>query len=444
MKASLEIKKLLKLFRLNLMAVILLGGCNGGGSSGGGSDGLTWVAQIGASGGNTHAFSMSKTKDGGILAIGDTTVGLNGNARIGARDAFIARYNANGNLTWVKQLGVSGGNTYGSSISLAADGSIYIGGFTDKGIDGYIQTGKIDAFIAKYDNNGNFVWVKQLGTNNGTTHTYSVSATSDNIYITGDTTDSLNGNTQLGSRDAFIAKYDSDGNVVWVKQLGEPVGDVAGRDIGVASNGNIYIDGETTIGLNGNVQFGETDSFIAKYDANGNVIWVKQLGAEGDVIADRSLNIANDGIYIAGFTNGVKNLDGSPHVGLANAFVAKYNENGGLTWVKQLGANGGNTFGRSVDVAANGSIYVSGETSLGLNGSSQLGFYDAFIAKYNSNGGLTWVKQLGAKNGDLHGRSVKVTDNGNIYISGDTNVGLDGNTQIGSFDAYLAKYEDSK
>ena len=88
---------------------------------------------------------------------------------------------------------------------------------------------------------------------------------------------------------------------------------------------------------------------------------------------------------------------------------------------------------------SSGNIYVTGTTSGGLDGNTNSGGSDIFLVKYNSSGTKQWTKQLGTSSVDK-GRGVTTDSSVNIYVTGDTVGDLDGNTNSGSVDIFLVKY----
>ena len=87
--------------------------------------------------------------------------------------------------------------------------------------------------------------------------------------MTGQTNGSLDGNTNAGGYDFFIVKYNSSGVKQWTKQLGTSGNDY-GHDITSDSSGNIYVTGETYGSLDGNTNAGDSDLIVVKYDPDGN------------------------------------------------------------------------------------------------------------------------------------------------------------------------------
>ena len=113
------------------------------------------------------------------------------------------------------------------------------------------------------------------------------------------------------------------------------------------------------------------------------------------------------------------------------------------TWTKQLGASSDDWgYGVTIDSLGNiiGNIYVTGRTGGGLDGNTNSGETDIFLVKYNSSGTKQWTKQLGTSYND-YGQGVTTDSSGNIYVTGYTNGGgLDGNTNLGGRDIFLVKY----
>jgi hypothetical protein len=93
---------------------------------------------------------------------------------------------------------------------------------------------------------------------------------------------------------------------------------------------------------------------------------------------------ASGNVYVAGFTNG--GLDGHTLTGTRDFIVTKYDSSGVKQYTRQLGVAGKETYGLSVATDAIGNVYVAGYTNGGLDGNTQTGTQDLFVTKYNSNG----------------------------------------------------------
>ena len=119
-------------------------------------------------------------------------------------------------------------------------------------------------------------------------------------------------------------------------------------------------------------------------------------------------------------------------------YTLKYNSSGTKQWTKQLGTSS-HDVGEGVTVDSKNNIYVSGYTYGGLDGNTNSGSYDIFLVKYNSSGTKQWTQQLGSTSHEV-GYGVTVDSSDNIYVTGTTYGGLDGNTNSGNWDIFLVKY----
>ena len=258
----------------------------------------------------------------------------------------------------------------------------------------------------------------------------------------------------MGGDDIYIAKYDSAGNNLWVNRCG---GLHADYGLGAASDrqGNCITTGqfwgEAQFGSNQLHSRGGLDVFIAKFDSSGRLLWAINAGGEE---YDRGLSVATDlqgNVFITGFFTATARFGGEDLVslGLQDAFVAKYDSDGDLLWVRQMG---GSHFdiGVGITVDRNGYCYVTGsfnrsavfgETNLESNGQQ-----DAFIVKFNPEGKVEWVRQGGGSGMD-RGNDVAVDPQGNCYVTGSfeeaSSFGdhTDSVYSIGMKDLFIAKYD---
>ncbi len=111
-------------------------------------------------------------------------------------------------------------------------------------------------------------------------------------------------------------------------------------------------------------------------------------------------------------------------------------------WIDQysgITGPGAGDYGKSVITDSSGNIYITGYTEGGLDGNTNNGYSDFFLSKYNDSGTRLWTKQFGTSQGDI-GRSITIDNNDNIYIMGSTGGDLDGNTNNGGNNIFLTKF----
>jgi hypothetical protein len=133
--------------------------------------------------------------------------------------------------------------------------------------------------LAKNDKNGNQLWAKNIGS---TDYDWAWGVDTDsqgNAYVTGWTLGNLGG-TNAGSFDAWLAKFDKDGNQEWVHQFGTS-GDDEAFAVKVDSHDNIYVTGYTDSAFAGIPTKATFDAWVAKFDSLGNQQWIQQFGTTG-------------------------------------------------------------------------------------------------------------------------------------------------------------------
>ena len=397
---------------------------------------VTWTKLLGTSTENISQ-GVATASDGSIYISGATSGDLDGVSTSGSYDAFLTKYVSDGTKAWTKLLGTSDiDSSYG--VATASDGSIYITGTTNGDLDGETNAGSVDSFLTKYGSDGTKAWTKLLGTSSSDYGQAVATASDGSIYITGNTTGDLDGETNAGSFDVFLTKYGSDGTKAWTKLLGTSSGDES-YGVATASDGSIYISGITNSDLDGETNEGSYDAFLTKYGSDGTKVWTKLLGSSSLEIAFGVATASDGSVYITGYTNG--DLDGETNAGSYDAFLTKYGSDGTKAWTKLLGTSSAEeSYG--VATASDGSIFITGYTSGDLDGETNAGSTDIFVSKYSSDGTKVWTKLLGTSSSD-NGQGVATASDGSVYITGFTYGNLDGQTNAGSADAFLLKLAEA-
>ena len=394
---------------------------------------ILWTKLLGST---THDIGRKVATDlnNNVYMTGYTLGDIDGNTNQGLYDLFLTKYDSDGNTQWTQMLGsISSERTYG--IAIDSNNNVYISGIAESDLDGNTNQGENDVFLTKYDSDGNKQWTQMLGTtDNDYNHQMAIDS-NNNVYVNGYTQGDLDGNTNQGETDAFLTKYDSDGNKQWTQMLGTTDIDES-HGVATDSNNNVYITGYTRSDLDGNTNQGGYDAFLTKYDSEGAKRWTQTLGTNQRDISYGVATDSNNSIYITGYTRG--DLDGNTNQGLYDSFLTKYDSEGDKKWTQMLGSNNFD-HSQGVTTDSNNNIYITGYTQGDLDGNSNQGGYDAFLTKYDSEGNKQWTQTLGTIKAEVS-LGVATDSNNNIYITGYAGGNLDGNTNQGGYDAFLTKY----
>ena len=331
-------------------------------------------------------------------------------------------------------------------VALGSDGSIYsCGFFNDNGTFGSIQLNNNsyskDAFIAKQDKLGNYIWVNYLNSGLDDRALGVCVDKDDNVIITGTFWSSLTvGPYYLqGSADSpFIVKYNSSGTLLWAV-TGGGNGDDHGFDMVTDNAGDIYLTGflsthygpptcTATFGSLPSFSYSDSIAFIAKLSATGTWQWVHTFDG-ADVQRDNDIAIDNSGgLYVVGGFHGQNQYFGpiplSSNNNSRDIFVVKYDLNGNFQWVNQVGGYADDR-ANGITYSSDGFLYITGEFRAEiffdgdtLNNYGGPGGKDIFVAKMDQQGGWKWASRAGSKSGGESGRAI-VTNNRNcIFVTG--------------------------
>jgi hypothetical protein len=398
--------------------------------------------------------------------IGPAIFGTNDLTGYGKEDIFVAKYDATGAILWVAQAGGTNGD---GSRGIAVDGAgnCYVtGGFSgmasfgSTNLVGSMAPASSDIFVAKYGGSGNLLWVRQAGGDGGNGGSEIAVDTNGNSYVTGAYIGTATfGNVTLTSsgsspnHNIFLAKYDTDGNVLWAKQDGG-IWDDQGEAVALDGRGNVYVTGFYGIALN------QPGMYLAKcYDSAGRGLWTVRAAPFGKsdgygIAADASDNLFVTGdlwgtVSFVGTTAGSNQVVTLTSQGIEDAFLAKFTSDGNVLWARQLGGTNGYAAGLGVATDTAGSCFVCGEftgiLTTSLTNLVAVGPQDGFIAKYDTAGNLIWILQVGGSGYDAPigvatstGRGVYVTG----FFSAGTRFGNIPLNSYGSYDVFLARIDE--
>jgi hypothetical protein len=369
---------------------------------------------------------------------------------------FLTKFDSEGRYQWAKTWG--GSITYVcTSVALDSLGYVYvvggISGTTDldpgPGIDEHAALGSWDIFLSKFDGNSEYQWGRTFG---GEGMFPIVERPMDmaidgsgNIFVIGEFRGKIDldpgpgkdEHSTNGGLDAFLCKYDSDGNYHWGRTWGgsewEEIDAVA-----IDSSGNIYAGGS----FEGNVDFdpgpgtnehstgGERDAFITQFDTNGNFMWVRNWGYPGEETIKDIVVGGSDRIYVLGTYIGETDFDPDPWESVIKGYIysgislSRFNTDGDLIWV-QTWEGGGFNRGPRLAVDDNGNLYIVGlfegvldfDPGPAINERTSNGDEDAYLLALDADGYFSWVHTWGGDKDDLS-RCVVTDCLGNIFVTG--------------------------
>ena len=409
------------------------------------------------------------------IAVDDSAIYITGRYEVYGTDAFVSKIDLDGNHVWTDEFtGSTNGN--GASISASSSGIYAVG---------HQGTHDSDGTLRKYDALGSLAWIDLItGFQAGSDRANDV-AWSDSLYVVGDVGGALPGQTSLGQGDGYLRKYDSGGAVIWTRQFGTSEQDYA-RAVAVDDTA-VYLAGETAGAFPGQSSTGGSDAFLSKYDTEGNIIWTRQFGSLATIgtpiTGADSIVVDASGIYVAGRVFGVLPSQSSASPQHSDSFVRKYDFNGNQQWTQQFG-NASNDYGSAIGVDATGvyvtglilnasadafvrkfdpqsgqlvwdrqfgtsetewaralvlddtGVYVSGYTRGSLPGFQSEGDFDVFVRQYDVDGSELWTQQFGSEGSDTP-NALAVGDFG-LYVAGNASGALPGQAYTGSGDAFIA------
>jgi hypothetical protein len=348
----------------------------------------------------------------------------------GSSDVFVAKLNSSGALIWNTFLGGTG-TDMGLGIEVGANGNIYITGQSSASwgtpVNAY-STGR-NVFVAMLDSSGALVWNTFFPAGVGIGDLYGIEVDqSGNVYVSSDSPASWGSPLRAfagGLTDAFVAKLNSSGALIWNTFLGGSGNDQS-FNLAIDGNGAIYVSGVSSAswGIPVNTYMGGIDAFVARLDSNGTLVWNTFLGGNGTdygfgITVDESENI-----YTTGYSSSTWGVPLNPLSVSAHGFVARLNGAGTLAWNTFIVGGGGH--GISND--ASGNVYIVTPSA------------DILAVRFDSSGSLVWSTSLGGSGEDF-AISIVVGGSGKVYLTGYSQAtwGTPINPFGGYRDAFLAR-----
>lgn len=349
----------------------------------------------------------------------------------GMHDLFVTKLSSPNAIQWVRQFG-GAGDDYAFDIVADDQGNSYVTGcfVGSVTLDGVSLTstetrpatfpncGGGDVFTLKLDPAGHVTWAREAGGPAPDGGNEVALDGQGNVLVAANTfggfkVDSLDFPVQ-GNQDSYTLSYASDGALRWALPLAGAGADQT-RGITGDASGNVLVAGRFTE----MIQIGDVplraaggsnaqDSYVAKLDPSGTLVWAKRFGGPND---DYARGIATDtegNIYVSGVYTGTVQFDAftlSSVGGSHDIFVVKLDPTGVVRWARSIGGSGKEE-GCELDVTNDGSVTLAGEFSdqatIGTTTFTSVGKYDLFVARFGSAGTPLWAIQGGGSSQDVN------------------------------------------
>jgi hypothetical protein len=397
----------------------------------------------------------------------------------GLYDLYIMKFTNTGVLLWSTYYGGSGderspyevpfittdkignifivGQTFSPDLPLQNAGTYFDSTFN--GSLNYIS----DAFILKFDSAGNRLWATYFGGDNQDRAISAACDTSGSLFVTGFTSSSIDFPLQSwgaayfdnsfngGTSDAFIARFNNAGNLIWSSYFGGS-GEDHGLSVTADVSGNVFLTGETASAnfpLQNNGTFyddtlGGTDAIIARFDNAGNLTWSTYFGGSAAFSLDWGLSIRtdkNNNVFLMGYTNStdLPLMNSGTYfdsiIGFADKdmFISKFSNAGSLLWSTYFGGAGSVNTSWDFLVYDNLEIDTSGNAYISFNRAADAvptydpgcgAYYDTTgritLAEFSNSGSFLWGTNLGAANNEVRG-PIATDHYNNLFIAGEFN-----------------------
>lgn len=341
---------------------------------------------------------------------------------VGLSDLFVAALDREGKVVWAHSLGGPGADE-ARAIAAGAQGEIYVTGSFSGTVDFDPGPGRTeltsagsggDAFLAKLNAEGQLVWARRLGGSLGDVG-LAVTADSKGAVVTG----SFQGKLELpspsrpleaaGREDAFVARFDAAGQLLWARRIGGAQSDAA-RGAALAADGSLWLVGsfeeKADFGPEGGsmalASAGKTDGFLVHLDAAGGLLW---SGSFGGPAADAPEEVAvnGTGVAVIGQFSGTADLaPGAATMsfsssGKTDVFVSRFTTSGQLRWVRRLGEKF-DDFGHGVELDRFGNTIIAAAVRIETN-QDQLGDSRSQMTVFDREGENRLTRDMAATHG---------------------------------------------
>ncbi|HLP51727.1 MAG TPA: T9SS type A sorting domain-containing protein [Chitinophagales bacterium] len=426
-----------------------------------------WAKLIGADGGNDLTWDITSDGAGNVYIAGkftgdsadfDPGAGEAFLVSAGNDDIFLAKYTNTGQLLWAKAMGTEE-NDEARSLVLDEDGNIWITGTFSgtgdfdpgSGVQNLSSAGYRDIFLAKYDQDGDYLWAGAMGGNgDDVANKIARHPITGDVWICGGFEGSADFDPSandfalisMAAKDIFFARYNVSGGLIGARRIQGSANDQA-MSISFDTDGNLLLCGVFV----GTVNFNPTgtavnlasnndsnDGFVAKYDLSATLLWVKALG--GKTNTDFAINVTSDNnnnVIVCGYYSDTcefqPGVGAARRVGLgvADAYVANYDATGNYRGVITYGAPGEYVVAWDVATDNDGYIYATGYASSNFDAGNDIGTpqiidvagKNAYLLKYDLYGNFLVGANISYGAASVTGYCTHVDAQGGILVGGE-------------------------
>lgn len=430
---------------------------------------IEWVRQFGTS--RFDAADDAAADAAHVYVVGRVGSGqsLDGPASAGGVDTWLRKYDAAGNVVWSRQFGTAGFDGFAKLAVDGTANVAFVAGLTTGAFAGQSNpAGAPQLFVRRQTlDSGDEQWTVQLGAADGAVFPLAAAAAGEGVVVFGFTKGVLDAASAAGGSDFFGARFAGNGALLWLRQFGSGGDDPAVFSLGglAVDASGIYVGSTVPQHLPGQMIVGDADAFLRKYDLDGNVLWTRQFGtACSDVLS--SLAVRGGRLYVAGATNGALadpylprcTNPPPPHNNYGDsgkAFVQQWTTDGDWVWSRQYaGSSGLNGFSLGIGLAVTGDgVFVASEAIVprARVGAPDSGARDPAcpigrpqedieVRKYDLAGNRQWTRTLGSTMLDVpSGIAANATG---VYLAGVTQCRLGAAASAGSADALVIRLTD--
>ncbi len=390
---------------------------------------LVWTRQIGTPS-YDQANALAPDGGGGVFVAGDTRGNLAAPSA-GDGDVWLAHFDSSGGQLWIRQFGTAE-RDWGQALAPDGAGGVFAAGSTQGDLGGG-HAGSWDPWISRFSASGDQQWTRQFGSIVEDTAYALASDGVGGAFLAGRTLGSV-GATNAGGSDAWLARYDADGNRLWIRQFGTSAHEL-GSCVAVDGTGGAYLGGITGGSLGG-PNAGSPDGWITRWTSLGAIIWIRQFGSPAIDSTDMLSPDSANGVYISGHTWG---SFAGPSAGVTDVWFGRIDSGGTRLWTRQQGTSELDYAGPMCPDGAGGAL-ISASVG-GAVGGPHIGGHDIYLGKFTGAGDPLWTCQVGTPSADYV--YAMVPDGvGGAFVAGETS-GDFGATGAGYSDAWIGRFRDN-